>query len=175
MNEKNKYIVLINEIENNIKIIEKLDKELSIIIESLRNNIQAVENRDKYAIGYLLHNIYNAFEDLFLKIAKVFENTIEEVGWHKSLLNRMALDITPLRPKVITHQSYSVLLDMFSFRHIFRHAYDYELDFKKMKNVYENWNENKDKIFKDIKIFIKYIQKLIKKVVEKFKKSTILK
>jgi hypothetical protein len=53
-------------------------------------------------IAYYLHNLYNAFENLFTNIARTFENSLDDAGrWHTQLLERMRLDVTPLRPAVI--------------------------------------------------------------------------
>jgi len=76
-------------------------------------------------MGYYLHNLYNAFENIFLNIADVFENQIKERDrWHYSLQKRMSLDIEGIRPKVISKEASNYLDELRRFRHIFRHSYD---------------------------------------------------
>jgi hypothetical protein len=41
------------------------------------------------AFGYTIHNLYNAFESYFFRIAKFFENEIYQHEWHSSLVERM--------------------------------------------------------------------------------------
>lgn len=80
-------------------------------------------------IAYYLHNLYNAFENIFQNIAATFENSVDELDrWHAQLLERMRLDTMPLRPEVIDDAAYDALDELRRFRHLFRHAYGVELD-----------------------------------------------
>ncbi len=54
------------------------------------------------AIAYLLHNLYTAIENYMVRIAKHFENTLEDSSWHRELIERMKIEIPGLRPAVIT-------------------------------------------------------------------------
>jgi len=80
-------------------------------------------------VAYHLHNLYNVFENIFYSIAAVFENTVDEVErWHAQLLERMRLEVMPLRPAVIDDAAYDALDELRRFRHLFRHAYGVRLD-----------------------------------------------
>lgn len=80
-------------------------------------------------IGYHLHNLYNAFENIFQNIAAAFENSVNDMGrWHMHLLERMRLNVLPLRPAVIDDEAYTALDELRRFRHMFRHAYSVQLD-----------------------------------------------
>lgn len=80
-------------------------------------------------VAYYLHNLYNAFESIFRSIADAFENSVQDVDrWHSELLDRMRLDVMPLRPAVIDDDAYDALDELRRFRHLFRHAYSVELD-----------------------------------------------
>jgi hypothetical protein len=78
-------------------------------------------------IAYHLHNLYNAFENIFQNIAAVFENSVDDDKWHAQLLERMQLDVMPLRPAVIDRAAYEALEELRRFRHLFRHAYTVRL------------------------------------------------
>lgn len=93
-------------------------------------------NDDLIIIAYHLHNLYNAFENAFVAIASTFENSIDELGrWHAQLLERMRLDVSPLRPAVINAATYDALDELRRFRHLFRHAYALELDAERLQLV----------------------------------------
>lgn len=80
-------------------------------------------------VAYRLHNIYNAFENIFQSIAANFENSIEDnQRWHAELLKRMRLNVMPIRPQVINSEAFDALDELRRFRHIFRHAYAVQLD-----------------------------------------------
>jgi hypothetical protein len=80
-------------------------------------------------IAYYLHNLYSAFENVFEAIAAAFENSVEDMGrWHIQLLERMRLDVMPLRPAVIDDEAFEALDELRRFRHLFRHAYSVRID-----------------------------------------------
>ena len=80
-------------------------------------------------IAYHLHNLYNAFENIFQNIAAVFGNSVSDVTrWHTRLLERMRLGVMPLRPAVIDDAAYDALDELRRFRHLFRHTYGIKLD-----------------------------------------------
>lgn len=55
--------------------------------------------------------------------------------WHAQLLQRMRLDLMPVRPAVIDETAYDALDELRRFRHLFRHAYDVELDPQRLRLV----------------------------------------
>ena len=80
-------------------------------------------------VGYRLHNLYNAFENIFRNVAHAFENSLEErSGWHTELLRRMRLDLRPIRPAVIDAEAFEKLDELRRFRHLFRSLYTDEID-----------------------------------------------
>lgn len=123
--------LLIAQIRDDLKGIEKIKTEYTHFIASLEQHTP--DKYQKMVIGYLLHNFYNACENIFLNIAKTFENNIDPQTWHKSILKRMKLELEGIRPAVIDESLYADLDDFRAFRHVFRHIYSYELDWQKEK------------------------------------------
>lgn len=108
------------------------------------------------SIGYQLHNLYCAFEDLFKIIADAFENNIENKSqYHIEILKRMTVSIEGIRPALLSQESYKMLDNLRSFRHLFRHAYSYELDERKVKIVMDDALKLKEIYRKDISAFLK--------------------
>lgn len=130
-----------------------MDKELTIIRSEIKYQVGIIETifdkiaarkqhkdeiRGLESLAYQLHNLYSAFEDLFLIVAKYFENTIEDQSrYHIELLRRMVIDIEGVRPPLLKQQTMSWLDELRAFRHVFRHAYSYELDKSKLQLVLE--------------------------------------
>lgn len=123
---------------------------LAVLQAEVKAQIQVIEciyiriedrrrKKDKAAIesvGYQLHNLYCAFEDLFKIIAETFENHIQDKSkYHQELLKRMAISIEGVRPSLLSQECFPLLDNLRSFRHLFRHAYSYELDERKLKIV----------------------------------------
>ena len=102
------------------------------VFSKILRDIEATEpdsSERKSHLGYLLHNLYCALEDLLQEVAKTFENRLEDPArYHRELLQRMHLDIPGIRPRLLHTPGYQLLNELRGFRHIFRHAYDYELD-----------------------------------------------
>jgi hypothetical protein len=90
------------------------------------------------AVGFMLHNLYNAIENYFLRIAKFFENQIEGSTWHRDLVNRMAHEIPSLRPALLDRASLDAFHELRSFRHTFRALHDRKLDPRRVRLATEN-------------------------------------
>lgn len=84
------------------------------------------------AIGFTVHNLYNAIENYFLRIAKFFENQIQGETWHRDLVSRMALSIEGVRPALLDRDDLRPFHELRAFRHVFRLIYDSQLDPSKL-------------------------------------------
>lgn len=117
--------------------LKTLKSDLLADWESVRRIYSALHgtagelNDPKEAIvaGYYLHNLYNAFETMFRRIAETFENDIPDPGrWHTLLLERMGREIEGLRPPLLSEESLRLLDELRRFRHVFRTLYRFDLD-----------------------------------------------
>ncbi len=66
----------------------------------------------------------------------------------------MAISIEGIRPSLVSQESYALLDNLRSFRHLFRHAYSYELDARKIQLVLEDARKLKKIYRKDINTFL---------------------
>ncbi|MCX7667855.1 MAG: hypothetical protein N2Z84_02870 [Atribacterota bacterium] len=114
-------------------------------------------------LGYLLHNLYCALEDLFREIAKTFENTVEEdpLRFHRQLLKRMSLEVPRIRPRVLTPESYEILDELRGFRHIFRHSYAYSLSPEKVLHLKEKIGTHWNTVEQDLLKWKEFLEKQI--------------
>ena len=88
------------------------------------------------ACAHQLSQMYNAFEQMGLRVAKAFENSVDdEKGWHGGLLNRLAIAIEGVRPALVPEDLKLALRELKDFRHVFVHAYELELDPEKLALV----------------------------------------
>lgn len=85
------------------------------------------------ACAHQLSRMYNAMEQMGLRVAKAFENSIDdEKGWHGALLNRLSIPIPGVRPALIPPALKLGLSELKGFRHVVVHAYELELDPEKL-------------------------------------------
>lgn len=76
-----------------------------------------------------LSRLYNIVEQMALRVARAFENHLEDDGgWHAELFRRMSIPITGVRPALFPAELRHPLRELRGFRHLFTHAYDLELD-----------------------------------------------
>ena len=129
MNEK--FLLLERSIQKDLEAIERLFAAIGT--EDLADD---ASEEALIVLAYRLHNLYNAFENIFQNIAATFENTLDDSArWHAQLLERMRLDAMPIRPAVIDDTAYDALDELRRFRHLFRYAYDMELDPQRLRLV----------------------------------------
>lgn len=134
------------------KLLSKLEKDLKR---------KMISEGEIITLSYYLSGIYSFYEDIFVKIANVFENTIsDKTMWHSELLNRMALNIEDVRPRVIADENLEILNELRRFRHVFRYSYAFELRWEKVKELSLNWRRDSKRIQDDIHFFIKFLDEL---------------
>lgn len=156
MNEKR--MLLISSIRNDLTVIHDLFAtvpDVQIVEQSA-----LLEDEDALIVlAYRLHNLYNAFENIFENIAAHFENSIDERGrWHAQLLERMRLNAMPLRPAVIDDDAYEALDELRRFRHLFRHAYSIQLDPYRLDLVVRKANILRAIYQRQLEQFIGFVQ-----------------
>ncbi len=79
--------------------------------------------------AYQLVRCFNIIEQMGLRIAKAFENHIDdERGWHAELIHRLSIAVPGVRPALYQPPVLPALRDLRGFRHVVTHAYDLELD-----------------------------------------------
>ena len=127
--------LLIADIEEELFRMSKVIEEFQPFVPKLDMSSAQISNYDTMIVGYLLHSFYNGCENIFLSIARFFENEVEPGAWHRDLLRRMKIEVPEYRPRVISHELYLLLDDFRGFRHRFRHSYSFELDWEREKVV----------------------------------------
>ncbi len=86
------------------------------------------------ACAHHLSRMFNAIEQMGLRVAKAFENNLDdEQGWHTGLLKRLGLSIPGVRPALLPPELKLPLSELKGFRHVIVHAYELELDPAKLR------------------------------------------
>ncbi len=89
------------------------------------------------ALAYLIHNLYTAFESYFLRVAKHFENNLDDSAWHRELIDRMRIEVPGIRPALIPPELAEDLDELRRFRHRFRNIYKSQLRVDRVLEVSE--------------------------------------
>jgi len=150
--------VLISQIENDLETIATLFSRISPYEKK-----QPQTPEELIAVGYYLHNLYCAFENIFKNISQTFENQIiDTTQWHAELLKLMKLEIRDIRPNIISQESYNYLDELRRFRHLFRAAYGIELDWERMELVVKKTLQLKEIYRKEISRFLQFLNDMQK-------------
>ena len=148
--KKEPLAILLGFLNNQKEPIHRILQEIDLTEPNSREKISH--------LGYLLHNLYCALEDIFREVARTFENQIEDPArYHRELLKRMYCEIPQIRPALLTSRSYAILNELRGFRHIFRHAYDYELSADRVARLREIVLQDWESIQQDLNNFIDFL------------------
>ena len=128
--DKGTFSVLEAELRARYRDISRIGDRIEARLGTFAHSAEGVDS-----MGYQLHNLYGAFEQLFEEIARFFENRVDEASYHTDLLRRMQLDIQGIRPALLSAETASGLDELRRFRHLFRHAYAAELDLEKVADL----------------------------------------
>ena len=110
----------------------EINRSMSERLDARGDTQRQTFDPDVVALAYTIHNLYNAIENYFLRIAKFFENNLEPGTWHRDLVNRMATEIEDLRPALLEREALPDFHELRAFRHVFRSLYDTSLDAEKV-------------------------------------------
>jgi len=98
-----------------------------------RSRIGAGTDPEMEACAFQLARFYNIVEQLALRVAKAFENNIDdEQGWHMESIRRLSIAIPGVRPAFFSPELVSDLQELRGFRHVVRHAYELSLKSNKL-------------------------------------------
>lgn len=152
-----KILILKSEIKEDNKRIKRTLEKFEKAYESF---CSSTDHAHLVEAGFYVNQLYSGCENIFKHIAKTFENNIEQDLWHKSLLDRMKLDIDDIRPAFLSEETYLCLNELRIFRHFFRNAYDVDLQENKFSIVAQQALNLKCLLDKDINKFLFFLKKL---------------
>jgi hypothetical protein len=156
MNEKylnEKYLVLDRNVRADLDRIARIFEALGS--PELKDS---GSQEELIVVSYRLHSLFTAFENIFGNIAKAFENQVSKETWHREVLQRMRLDLTPLRPAVIDAEAYEKLDELRRFRHVFRTNYGLDLDPLRLRVVLQRALELKPLYGPQIERFLEFLR-----------------
>lgn len=135
MRDQRSIALLVRELENDLSFIKDAVALRDSAVRRAEGSAWADE-LDLMVLGSCLHSIYNAIEGYFLRVAKFFENNVDQQAWHRDLLDRMTLEIPAVRPSLVTDRGTAERIDeLRRFRHLFRNLYKTRLNAAKLRIV----------------------------------------
>ena len=96
------------------------------------------QNDDYYLDGVALnlHGFYSGLEHIFEKIASLVDESVPGgSNWHQELIRQMGIEISGVRPAVMSGELRIALEEYRGFRHIVRNVYTYYLNPEKLERL----------------------------------------
>jgi hypothetical protein len=127
-----RYVVLANRIQYELTFLEALVTRCE---RAMERSTQNPVDRDLYvaAAALHLHDFYSGAERILEMIASVIDSNVPTGrAWHRDLLTQMTLDLSDIRPPVLTVEATQALDEYLRFRHIVRNVYAFQLDVEKI-------------------------------------------
>jgi hypothetical protein len=140
---------------------DELRNDCRVALEAFQKARARFERNEQIAFeacGHQLAQMYNAIEQMGLRVAKVFENSIDdEKGWHGALLNRLSIRIESVRPAFVPQELKLPLNELKGFRHVFVHAYDLQLDPDKLALLLKYAGQVAERLPDLIESFVRHV------------------
>jgi hypothetical protein len=114
------------------------------------------------AVALNLHDFYSGLERIFQFIAAHIDQHVPSgVNWHRDLLHQMQIEITGLRPAVLSPKSVDVLDEYLRFRHVVRNIYTFQFDAGRLEGLVNKLRPSFHIVAKELQDFSDFLNKLI--------------
>ncbi len=158
--KKERIADLLAEINDELLLLDKLIRDIGNV-----SNVIPVDEEQKAvyeeSLALKLHNFYTGIERIFEKIAEDINGGIPgSYDWHKRLLKTMSLEITNVRPPVISKETAKLLHEFLAFRHVVRNIYGFELDSERLSRLIEKSKEIFDRFKQEIEDFLQILNEM---------------
>ncbi|GAB4222292.1 MAG: hypothetical protein Kow009_14030 [Spirochaetales bacterium] len=106
----------------------------------------------------ILVNYYTCLETIFFRVAQFFENHLSKERWHQDLLDRMAMDIPEVRPRILTDETARLLRELLRFRHFKRYYFEFEYDWDRLEFVRKKFETARPRVRVELQEFLQFLR-----------------
>jgi len=146
------------------KHLDLLNQSRQEITDAFSKDIPLIGKTPRAAvlIAGLLENYYTCIETVFVRISQFFENNLDDARWHKDLLERMTLEITPIRPQVISQPVKEDLVEIMRFRHFRRYYFGTAYDWERLDALVIRCNRVHPTLLTELHNFLDFLDTMLK-------------
>ena len=148
-----------SQISHQIEVLHQLVTYLESYIAKRPEEAQATRE-DGFVVAGVLENYYTAAETVLLRIVQQFGNQLDAERWHASLLDRLAVEVGDVRPRVLSDPSHERLDELRRFRHFKRYYYRIDYDWDKLAFLIKKTNELQPLLVTDLQRFSEFLNRL---------------
>lgn len=156
----NQTAILIAQAKNTLNILEE---NRLFYLDFIAGDLKKLGQTTASAIvlSQIFIDYYNCIETFFFRTSQAFENNLEPEKWHKSLLQKMSLDIPGIRPAVISQKTFEMLDELLRFRHFRRYYFNFKYDWDKIQLIEKKYNEVHPLLLKDMSDFTEFLHQFL--------------
>jgi hypothetical protein len=118
------------------------------------------ELKDAVFLAEVYVNYYTAAETIFLRVSQFFENNLEKSSWHRSLLNKMRLEVPGVRKALLRLETYDLADELLRFRHFKRYYFEFRYDWDRIEFLGKEFQKFSKFLEEDICSFLAFLDKL---------------
>ncbi len=144
------------------RTLRKVD-EVEAYHAEFRRDFPPVETRRNYDLVLLadiVTDYYTCLETGFVQISKLFENHVDAERWHKSLLERMTVEIPTIRARVLSDDSFRCLDELMRFRHFRRYYFDRRYERDRMELLEKTFLRSIPLVRRDLEAFMGFLEEI---------------
>ena len=123
---------------------------------------KAKSQHDDYyldGVALNLHSFYSGLEHIFEKIASLVDESVPTgSNWHQELIRQMSIEVSGVRPAVISAELRIALEEYRGFRHIVRNVYTYQLNPEKLEQLISMLRETFSRTERELLAFAKFLE-----------------
>ena len=154
------YLILASRIRKELDEIERVVERANRAMDAARRNPQDADlYLDSAALN--LHDAYSGFERLFKQIAAIVDRNVPSgTIWHRDLLNQMELEISQVRPPVLSHTSIEFLEEYLRFRHVVRNIYAFSFDADRVEKLVQGLTSHFGQVREELLAFAGFLEEV---------------
>lgn len=141
--------------------------DLDQVMRRARRAIEAAkkrpEDQDLYldSVALNLHDFYAGLERIFHHIASAIDESVPGGHeWHRDLLRQMGVQLSGVRPPVLSAESTQALEDYLGFRHVVRNVYAFQFDPERIERLVNHLPSVFMKVSNDLEAFARFLEQL---------------
>lgn len=142
-------------------MLNKLESFYDTFIKEEKKAVRGKIRSAGIVIADVLVNYYTCIETIFLRISQFFENNLSAEKWHQDLLDKMVLELNPIRDRVISDDTYFLLKELLKFRHFKRYYFQLDYDWDKIEFLQKKYSALRPLIKQDLSGFLNFLDLLI--------------
>ena len=151
--------VLTAEITKHLEVLDELEAELN---DAIAKDLALLGKTKRSAamIASIIESYYTCAETFFLRVSQYFENNLSDNRWHKDLLDKMALEIKDIRPKLLSDEVYKDMEELLRFRHFKRYYFNLAYDWERLEEVIKRARRVHPALKADVVEFLNFLKSL---------------